>query len=126
MTVAQCRSVALSHHLGHSGVHQHVLYSDRQRRPASNCVQSVGKESERYSMSYSPVLARLRSISPLRLTLFGITFLEEMISGFPTIGLPLARDLVPMTYTQIGLLFSIGALASILLDPLCNILTDLG
>jgi predicted MFS family arabinose efflux permease len=77
-------------------------------------------------MQLNPVLARLRSISPLRLTLFGITFLEEMISGFPTIGLPLARDLVPMTYTQIGLLFSIGAFASMLLEPLCNILSDLG
>lgn len=49
-----------------------------------------------------------------------------MISGFPSIGLPLARHLIPMDYTQIGLLFSVGALASMLLEPLCNLLSDLG
>jgi Na+/melibiose symporter-like transporter len=49
----------------------------------------------------------------------------EMISAFPTIGLPLLRDQVPMSYTRIGLLFSVGALASMVLEPLVNILSDL-
>ncbi len=63
--------------------------------------------------------------SRMRLLLFGTTLLIEMISAFPTIGLPLLRNQVPMSYTQIGLLFSVGALSSMLLEPLVNILSDL-
>jgi fucose permease len=77
-------------------------------------------------MASQLALLRQVRVSPLRATLFGITLLEEMISGFPTIGLPLLRDQIPMTYTQIGLLFSVGAIASMLLEPISNILSDLG
>ncbi len=65
-------------------------------------------------------------LSPVRLTLFGITLLEEMISGFPTIGLPLLRHQIPLSYTQIGLLFTLGAAASMVLEPLSNVLSDFG
>lgn len=64
-------------------------------------------------------------MSRIRLILFGTTLLIEMISAFPTIGLPLLRDQVPMSYTQIGLLFSVGAFASMVLEPLVNLLSDL-
>ncbi|HTI15953.1 MAG TPA: MFS transporter [Dictyobacter sp.] len=64
-------------------------------------------------------------ISRIRLLLFATTLLIEMISAFPTIGLPLLRDQVHMNYTQIGVLFSVGALASMVLEPLVNVLSDL-
>jgi Na+/melibiose symporter-like transporter len=64
-------------------------------------------------------------LSRVRLLLFGNELLLQMISAFPTIGLPLLRDQVPMSYTQIGLLFSVGALSSMLLEPLVNLLSDL-
>ncbi len=63
--------------------------------------------------------------SRVRLLLFGDELLLQMISAFPTIGLPLLRDQVPMNYTQIGLLFSVGALSSMVLEPLVNLLSDL-
>ena len=63
--------------------------------------------------------------SRVRLLLFGTALLVQMISAFPTIGLPLLRDQVPMNYTQIGLLFSVGALSSMVLEPLVNLLSDL-
>jgi len=64
-------------------------------------------------------------LSPIRLLLFSTTLLIQMISAFPTIGLPLLRHQVPMSYTHIGLLFSVGALASMVLEPLVNVLSDL-
>ena len=44
-----------------------------------------------------------------------------MISGFPMIGLPLLRHQVPMSYDQIGLLFSVDAFASMILESLVNL-----
>lgn len=64
-------------------------------------------------------------LSRIRLLLFGAALLIQMISAFPTIGLPLLRDQVPMSYTQIGLLFSVGALSSMILEPVVNLLSDL-
>jgi predicted MFS family arabinose efflux permease len=71
------------------------------------------------------VLIAHLTLSPLRVTLFAITFLEEMLSGIPTIGLPLLRHQVELTYTQIGLLFTLGAAMSMVLEPLSNVLSDL-
>jgi MFS transporter, FSR family, fosmidomycin resistance protein len=64
-------------------------------------------------------------ISRVRLLLFGAALLIQMISAFPTIGLPLLRDQVSMSYTEVGLLFSAGALSSMILEPAVNILSDL-
>ncbi|MBE3564212.1 MAG: MFS transporter [Thermogemmatispora sp.] len=77
-------------------------------------------------MLFTRAFSGRSSLSPLRLTLFSITLLEEMLSGIPTIGLPLLRHQVPMTYTQIGLLFTLGAAMSMVLEPLSNVLSDLG
>ncbi len=64
-------------------------------------------------------------ISRVRLLLFGAALLVQMISAFPTIGLPLLRDQVPMSYSEVGLLFSAGALSSMIVEPVVNVLSDL-
>jgi Na+/melibiose symporter-like transporter len=64
-------------------------------------------------------------ISRVRLLLFGTALLIQMVSAFPTIGLPLLRDQIPMSYSQVGLLFSVGALSSMIIEPIVNILSDL-
>jgi predicted MFS family arabinose efflux permease len=64
-------------------------------------------------------------ISRVRLLLFGAALLIQMISAFPTIGLPLLRDQVPMSYSEVGLLFSAGALSSMIIEPVVNVLSDL-
>ncbi len=50
--------------------------------------------------------------------------LDEMVSGFLFIGLPLASKQLQLDYTQIGFLFAAGALSSMVLDPLINLLSD--
>jgi fucose permease len=64
-------------------------------------------------------------ISRIRLFLFGAALLIQMISAFPTIGLPLLRDHVPMSYSEVGLLFGASALASMIIEPVVNVLSDL-
>jgi fucose permease len=64
-------------------------------------------------------------ISRVRLLLFGAALLIQMISAFPTIGLPLLRDQVSMSYSEVGLLFSVAAVSSMILEPVVNILSDL-
>jgi MFS family permease len=68
--------------------------------------------------------SKLKAASPLRFTLFSAPLLDEMIVGFLVIGLPLASKQLHLDYTQIGLLFAAGALASMLLDPFLNLLSD--
>jgi FSR family fosmidomycin resistance protein-like MFS transporter len=75
-------------------------------------------------MFYRLITAKLKATSLLRLTLFSAPLLDEVISGFLSIGLPLANKQLGLDYTQVGLLFGIGALASLLLDPFINLLSD--
>ncbi len=75
-------------------------------------------------MLYRLITARLQATSLLRLTLFSTPLLDEMVSGFLSIGLPLANKQLGLDYTQVGLLFGAGALAALVLDPFINLLSD--
>ena len=75
-------------------------------------------------MLWRLLTAKLKATAPLRFTLFSAPLLDEMIVGFLVIGLPLASKQLHLDYTQIGLLFAAGALASTLLDPFINLLSD--
>ena len=70
--------------------------------------------------------SRLKQLSLLRITLLSMGMFDEIITGFTIVGLPLLRDQLGLSYTQIGLLFVVQSFASILLDPLLNLLTDRG
>jgi MFS family permease len=75
-------------------------------------------------MLHRLITSKLKATSLLRITLFSAPLLDEVISGFLSIGLPLANKQLGLDYTQVGLLFGIGALASLLLDPFINLLSD--
>ncbi len=59
-----------------------------------------------------------------RWTLLSIPLLDELITGFPLVGLPLLRDQLGLSYEQIGLLFSVAALSGMVTEPFINILSD--
>src|SRR5579859_3167555 len=59
-----------------------------------------------------------------RWTLLSMPLLDELITGFPIVGLPLLRDQLGLSYEQIGLLFSISALSGMVIEPFINILSD--
>ena len=67
---------------------------------------------------------RLRQANIFRWTLLSMPLLDELISGFPVVGLPLLRDQLGLSYDQVGLLFSIGALSGMVIEPFINILSD--
>lgn len=63
----------------------------------------------------------------LSIALLSLTLVDEIVSGFPTVGLPLIRDQFHLSYVQIGLLFSISAcIGALLLKPVINLLSDRG
>ncbi len=62
--------------------------------------------------------------SLLRVILLCMPLLDELVSGFLFIGLPLASKQLQLDYTQIGFLFAAGALSSMVLDPLINLFSD--
>jgi MFS family permease len=70
------------------------------------------------------VAFKRQRISPLTAILLCMPLLDELVSGFLFIGLPLASKQLQLDYTQIGLLFAAGALSSMVLDPLINLLSD--
>jgi fucose permease len=63
-------------------------------------------------------------MSLLSAILLCMPLLDELVSGFLFIGLPLASKQLQLDYTQIGLVFAAGALSSMVLDPLINLLSD--
>ena len=62
----------------------------------------------------------------LILTLLLIEFLDEFVFGAYETAWPLIRDDLALSYTQIGLLFTLPALFSNLVEPILGILSDLG
>jgi MFS family permease len=68
--------------------------------------------------------ARLQHLSVLRVALLSTTLLDEIVSGFPIVGLPLVRDHLGLSYAQVGLLLSIGGIVSIVVEPVTNLLSD--
>ena len=67
-----------------------------------------------------------RSLSELRIALLSVALLDELTAGFPVVGLPLLRDRLALSYQQVGLLFTIGALSAMVLEPVINLLSDRG
>jgi MFS family permease len=60
----------------------------------------------------------------LRGVLLGTALLDELTFGFLVVGLPLARDSFHMTYQQVGLLFTVGAVAALVIEPAINLASD--
>lgn len=56
--------------------------------------------------------------------LFSTAFLDELTTGFLVVALPLVRDDLHLTYEQAGLLFTIGGLSSMVLEPIINVVSD--
>ena len=75
-------------------------------------------------MIYRRICLHLKRVSLLRLTLINMGLLDELISGFTFIGLPLLRNQLGLSYEQIGLIFSVAGCSSMLLDPLLFLLSD--
>lgn len=66
----------------------------------------------------------LKRASLLRLTLINMGLLDELLTGFFVVGLPLVRDQLGLSYEQVGLVFSAGALSAMILEPVLNLLSD--
>ncbi len=77
-------------------------------------------------MSHRSIFSRFPQAWLLRPTLLSTALLDEAITGFLTIGLPLASNQLGLNYTQVGLLFTAGALSAMLLEPIINLLSDHG
>lgn len=60
----------------------------------------------------------------LRATLLTAPLLDELTTGFFAVALPLLRDTFHLSYAQAGLLFTFGALSSLLFEPPINLLSD--
>ncbi|HYN88080.1 MAG TPA: MFS transporter, partial [Ardenticatenaceae bacterium] len=70
---------------------------------------------------------RLRRRCPpswLRAALLTVPLLDELISGFPVVALPLIRDDLGLSYAQAGLLFTAGELSAMVLEPGLNAVSD--
>jgi len=77
-------------------------------------------------MRTQTLFSRLKHLSILHITLLSMGLFDEIISGFSTIGLPLFREQLGLSYTQIGLIFTVSALIDAILEPLLNLLSDRG
>ena len=67
-----------------------------------------------------------RQSSSLNLLLINMGLLDELISGVLFIGLPLLHVQLGLTYEQIGLIFSVSAIAGIVLEPPVYLFSDRG
>ena len=67
---------------------------------------------------------RERAIGWLRGVLLSTALLDELTFGFLVVGLPLARDSFHMSYEQVGLLFTVGAIAALVIEPGINLASD--
>ncbi len=70
------------------------------------------------------LFSRSPGANTLQWTLLSMALLDELIAGFSVVGLPLLRDQLHLSYDQVGLLFSVGAIAGMLVDPAINLLSD--
>lgn len=72
------------------------------------------------------LVSHLQSAAFLRLTLITMGLLDELLTGFLFVGLPLVHEQLGLSYAQIGLLFSIGAIISAVIEPPMYLLSDRG
>lgn len=70
--------------------------------------------------------SRLRASSLARPLLLCMGLLDELLTGFPTIALPLLRDRLGLSYVQVGFLFTAAVLAGMVIDPFVNLWSDRG
>jgi MFS family permease len=70
------------------------------------------------------MISRLPVHTWLRSVLLSTALLDELTFGFLVVGLPLARDRFHMSYEQVGLLFTVGALAALVIEPGVNLASD--
>jgi predicted MFS family arabinose efflux permease len=76
-------------------------------------------------MPHHTIFSWFQRTSFLRITLLNFALLDELMTGFLLGGgLPLLRDQSGLNYEQIGLLFSVGAFSSLILEPIFNLLSD--
>src|SRR5947208_1929721 len=68
----------------------------------------------------------MKRFSTLRTTLFSIVLIDELIAGFPVVGIPLLRAKLGLSYEQVGLLFTVAGLVAMVLEPMINLLSDQG
>ena len=61
-----------------------------------------------------------------RAVLLTTALLDELTCGFLVIALPFLSERLHLTYAQAGLLFTVGALSSMLIEPVINMLSDRG
>lgn len=66
----------------------------------------------------------LSSARLVRLSLFSMTFIDELVSSVPVLALPLMRTDLGLSYTQVGWLFSIAGLAAMVVEPGINAVSD--
>lgn len=67
---------------------------------------------------------RPRARTRLPWALFIAPLLDEWTTGFLVVALPQLRNAVGLSYEQIGLLFTFGALTSLVFDPVLSVLSD--
>lgn len=67
-----------------------------------------------------------RRFATLRALLLGVPFVDEWVDGFLPIALPLLQRDLDLSYREAGLLFTAGAVAALVLDPIINLLSDRG
>ena len=77
-------------------------------------------------MRFWPHPSRFNRPSLLISILLSMGLLDEIVAGFPVVGLPLLRDHFHLSYTQAGLLLTIGAFSGLIFDPIINLLSDKG
>ncbi|MDQ2906484.1 MAG: MFS transporter [Chloroflexota bacterium] len=70
--------------------------------------------------------SRAGKTSLLPAALLSVELLDEIVAGFPVIALPLIRTQFGLNYSQVALIFSVGALSAMLLDPIISIVSDRG
>jgi len=66
----------------------------------------------------------VRRLTSFVLILLAIEFLDELVFGLEQAAWPLIRDELQLTYTQIGLLFSVPSLIGALAEPFIGVLGD--
>lgn len=57
-------------------------------------------------------------------TLICFPLLDELVSGLPVVAMPLLRDDLALSYTQVGLIFTVGQIVGLVFDPLMNLMSD--
>lgn len=78
----------------------------------------------KFSLFFRLRIREQRTLANLHLTLLSVALLDELVTGLPIVGLPLVRTQFNLNYTQVGLLFTVGAFVTMLLDPFINLLSD--